>query len=369
MLAATAHDRVETTLQHAFQELHRPVDTTKKAFALRALIDGVTATMPAGKSPQQRAQALWRLIQEEIRHVALTDERAALIAALHVDPTNEAPSIDKRLVLARDRGDFGVQHSGRPHGYDAVRHWWGAGVRILGDAVDERLDFLRDHPTEWQHYFNDTVKPVFRPPSPGAQPIFAELFVTTVIMKGRYVHRRITERVIRAQEDHVEYYEARALRENEDASTAVPVRSIWNCRAESVRSSPGEPIITRLWFPSGLMRGQKHYFSSEALVGDIVVSERLAIDVEVDHHGIAPGQRMNSVPVSGLTIRVRFDEDDVPEACWWYADVAERERYVRPSPGDDRWLTISPLGTVEHTFTEPCQPRAHYGVGFGWPAR
>jgi len=325
--------------------------------------------MPGGKLSDQRAKALWRLIHDEIRHLPVGDERTALAAALHLDPANRAASIDKRLLSARDRGDFGTQPSGKPHGYDAVRHWWGVGVRLLGHAVDERLDYLADHPAEWQGYFNEVDLPTYRTPSPGAQPIFADLFITTVFMRGRFVHRRITERVITARRDGVAYYTARALPENDDASTAIPVRAIWGCTGERVPSSHGEPILTRLWFPTSLKRGQRHYFSSEALVGDEVGTPRLAINVEVDHHGIAPGRLLNSIPVSGLTIRVRFDENDLPDACWWYADVTERERYVRPGPGDGRSLDMTSQGTVEHTFTDPCQPLANYGVAFGWPRK
>jgi hypothetical protein len=74
------------------------------------------------------------------------------------------------------------------------------------------------------------------------------------------------------------------------------------------------------------------------------------------------------MPIQGLTIRVKFDLDDIPEACWSYGEVTERERYESPPPGDDRWLTINPQGMVEHTFAEPCQPLANYGIGFSWPA-
>lgn len=243
-LAATPHDRVEATLQHAFQELHRPTNSSKKSVGLRALVNGVTATMPGGKMGDQRAKALWRLIQDEVRHVAVGDERTALTAALHLDPSNRAPSIDKRLLFARDRGDFGTQPSGKPHGYDAIRHWWGAGARLLGDAVEERLDYLSAHPTDWLDYFNEVEQPTYRSPSPGAQPIFADLFVTTVFMRGRFVHRRITERVITAQRDGVEYYTARALPENVDLTTALPVHPILGCTAERVPTPRGEPILT-----------------------------------------------------------------------------------------------------------------------------
>ena len=286
-LAASGFDRIEATLQHAFQELRRPADATRKSAAIRALVADVTPTMPPGRTSEQRAKALWRLVQEEIRHVEFRDERAALTAALHADPTNRAGSIDKRLVFARDRGDFGTQPSGKRHGYDALRHWWGSGVRLLGHAVDERLDYLRDHPAEWQQYFDDAVENRYRRPPESAQPVFVELFVTTVFMKGRFVQRRITERLITAQEDQVEYYTARALPEMEDASFSVPVRALWGCRAEQIPSTPGEPILTKLWFPRPLRRGELHFFSSEAMAGRIETPRR-AINVEVDHHGIAP---------------------------------------------------------------------------------
>lgn len=308
---------------------------------------------------------MWRLVQDEVRRIEYRDERSAVTAALHLDSTNHAASIDKRLSFARDRGDFGTQPSGKQHGYDALRHWWGAGVRLLGHAVDERLDYLHDHPAEWHEYFNDTTQTRYRTPSKGAQPVFADLFVTTVYMKGRFVHRRLTERLITAQKDNVRYYMARALPEATDASISVPVRALWGCRAERVPSRPGEPILTRLVFPTPLRRGQQHYFSSEATTGD-VDSERRAINVEIDHYGIAPGQRSETMPLGGLTIRIRFDTAELPDAVWWYANIAERERHDRPLPGDDRYIKVTRLGEAEHTFMEACQPLANYGISIAW---
>lgn len=368
-LAAGRHDRVLTTLQHALQDLHKPPGNGKDSAALRALVDGVPLAMRSSTGAEERAKALWHLIKSELERIESPEERTALRAALHLDPTNREPSIDARLKFAKERDDFGPQRSGRPPGYDALRRWWGDGVRRLGERIDERLGYLRDEPHRWREYL-DTAEPRFRKPSRGAQPVFVDCFVTTVFMQGRFVHRRITERLITAQEDGVAFYTARALPENTDETVSVPVRAIWGCRAERLPSSPGKPILTRLHFPVALQRGQRHYFSSEAMAGDLARSDRLAINVEIDHHGIAPGKRLHdAVPISGLTIRVRFDENDVPEACWWYAEVTERERYDRPDPGDDRWLAISPQGMVEHTFAGPCQPLANYGISFGWPDR
>lgn len=366
-LAAEGGDRIDTVLRQAFSD-HRVTGSPKKSADLGALVDGLAVSMPRGTSASQRAQALWRLIQEEVGRVELSDERTALTAALQLDSTNREPSIDKRLAFARDRGDFGTKPSGKQHGYDALRTWWGEGVRLLSHAVDERLRRLRRHPDEWGEHF-ELGEPRFRKPSSGAQPVFADLFVTTVYMKGRSVRRRVTDRLVTAQEDGVEFYTARALPEMNEAATAVPVLALWGCRAERLPSSPGEPILTRLWFPTPLRRGQRHYFSSEAFAGE-GVAERRAINVEVDHHGIAPGRRSyDLMPISGLTIRVSFDIDHLPDAVWWYADVTERERYERPDPGDDRLLALTRDGFAEHTFTEPCQPLANYGVSFSWPVR
>jgi len=71
--------------------------------------------------------------------------------------------------------------------------------------------------------------------------------------------------------------------------------------------------------------------------------------------------------ISGLTIRIRFDEDFLPEAVWWYAEQTENERYLQPPAGDRHLLPL--LGSaVQHTFTEHvCQPREHYGLAFSWP--
>lgn len=341
---------------------------------MRNLVAGAAASMPTGTKPDQRATALWRLIQDELDRLAQPEgqrRRAALTAALHLDPDNTEPSIDKRLLYARNEGKFGQKPSGRQHGYDALRNWWGSGVRMLGHAVDERLDFLGAHPEEWKAYFDNKSNQepeAYRRPSKGAQPVFVDLFVTTVFMKGRAVYRRITERLITAREDGVEYYAARSLAGETPRLTAVPTRALWGCRAEPiVLSQPGMPVITPLWFPNTLQRGQQAHFASEVIDEDIT-QERLWVNVTVDHHGIARGRLLygDRLPTSGLTIRVRFDEGCLPKAVWWYAELTEPERYHQPPPGDPRLLVISG-NDVQHTFTQQaCQPRESYGLAFCW---
>lgn len=363
-LAADGRDRTDANLRHALAT-RRVSSQNSKDVALEALGRDVAESMPLGSTMDQRARALWQVIKDEVEGIELPNERAALVAALHLDPTNRELSIDKRLAFARDRGDFGSKPSGRRHGYDAVRRWWGDGVRLLGQAVDSRLNYLFEHPEDWSRY---VASPMYRRPSRGAQPVFVDLLVTTIYMRGRTVERRVTDRLVTARADVVEFYIARALPEMDDRATSVPVRALWGCAPEQLPSQPGELILTRLWFPTPLLRGQRHYFSSEA-VGARLLPERRAINVEVDHHGIAPGRRMHGqVPTQGLTIRICFDPTALPEAVWWYADVTERERFRRPVPGDPQWVKISSQGVAEHTFAEPCQPLANYGLSIGWPS-
>jgi hypothetical protein len=209
-----------------------------------------------------------------------------------------------------------------------------------------------------------------RSPSEFAQPVYMELFITTVFMRGRTVYRRITERAVRAMEDRVDGYMARALAGSalDSSLTDIPVRPLWGCRTETpVVSHPGENGLTKLIFPTTLRRDGTHYFSSEA-VNETLTEERLGVNVEVDHHGIAPGRLGDhDIPVSGLTIRVRFDEGNLPETTWWYAEQTERERRRRPPDGDPRLLDVVG-GSISYTFLKQCFPRENYGVSFQWPS-
>lgn len=208
-----------------------------------------------------------------------------------------------------------------------------------------------------------------RQPSEGAQPLFMQLFVTTVFMRRRTVYRRITERLVVAQEDDVDGYTATALVGAATDTANLPVRALWGCRAAPVPMAHADDMrLTRLVFPSPLRRGEKHLFSSEA-IDERIEERRRWVNVEIDHHGIATGRILDGgLPVSGLTIRIRFDEDYLPEACWWSAERTERQRAERPSLGDPRLLAVSG-GALHHTFAQPCHPRDSYGIFLSWPDR
>jgi hypothetical protein len=332
-------------------------------------------------TPAERAQALWRLIDEGIHDRAL--QAAFRLPDADIRESWGSSLTERFKQLKALKAVFGEPTSTQP-----MEIAWKKGVSRLATYLEQRFGELqtsadwdryspkvreqRDrqgaHPGEWQAYFDalDAAETIFRQPSKGAQPVFVNLFITTVFMKKRAVYRRITERLITAQADGVEYYTARGFAGKPPRLTYVPVCALWGCRAELVEPShAGRPAVTRLWFPVPLRAGDQAHFASE-VIDENIAEERHWIDVDIDHHGIARGRLLygDRLPVSGLTIRVRFDEGYLPEAVWWYAELNESERYDRPPSGDRHLLTI--IGNnVQHTFTDQaCQPRESYGLAF-----
>ena len=163
--------------------------------------------------------------------------------------------------------------------------------------------------------------------------------------------RRITERDIVARKDGVDGYVVHALIGWSGNLADSPVRALWNCR---LVASPGDPGSAKLRFRRKLRVNESYGFVSEAVDGRLD-EERRWINVEVDHHGVAP---------AGLTIRVVFDEECLPEACWWYAEQLEVERLRRPEAGSPRLIDVGD-GFVQHTFEGYCHPREEYGIAFG----
>lgn len=384
--------------------IERPEGTSGRALAPLLV---PTVNLP-GWTPTDRANAVLGLIAEGVtdRSVGPTSQsrrRRALQAAFRLKDAGIDAEIgeewgsslsDRFKQLRKLRGVFNDVTSTQP-----MEMAWTRGVRALSAYVDRRIRELQT-PSDWERYKGGpTLSPAanggmaaqlsyvdqllaeesesFRPPSPGAQRLFVDLFITTVFMQGRAVHRRITERLVTARGDApVPYYTARGFAVGKKASRAyVPVRALWGCREEFVvpdeRQRPKRAPVTKLWFDKPLAPGEQAYFASEALFEPSPEEDdRDWIDVDIDHYGIPSGILIfgGKVPVRGLTIRVKFDGPCIPEAAWWYAEANEDERYVQPVEGDERLLPIVG-GAVTHTFTDRvCQPREHYGVSFTWPA-
>lgn len=200
------------------------------------------------------------------------------------------------------------------------------------------------------------------------QPVFMDLLVVTVFMKGRRIQRRVSERIVTAREDGVASFTARGFVGTPSAPRFSPVKALWGCESEGVELSHPSWPATRLRFPTSLRAGESAHFASEVVVRNDDV-ERNWIDVHVDHHGIAPGKvgYGGRLPMSGLTIRVRFDEDCLPEAVWWYENLKEKERCVAPPERDHHVLKVSGRD-LQHTFVNKAYEAGdNVGVAFIWP--
>ena len=376
-LATNKHTKPLDLLSHAITD---PRGHT--AADLAPLIQPTTSI--ADGAPEIRAFAVWGLIVDQIGRIGPSSEsrlRSALIAAFRLPHPLGAPEQWSATIGDRFHQLLDVPRvftNPKPRTTAPVHKFWRqALVEKLVPALGARLAELARDGSGWQRYItigsrSGQAQPSdngYRAPSKGAQPLFVDLFVTTVFLQGKVVRRRITERLVTAAEDHVDGYLATALAGPVDDKGSLPVRSLWGCRVEhrSATGIGGSPL-TRLVFTRSLRRGERHFFASEA-IDESASKERVGINVMVDHHGIAAGQVANGcVPVSGLTIRVVFDERHVPNACWWHAEQTEREQRIRPADGDARLLT--PVGnTLQHTFAARCQPRESYGISFDWGER
>lgn len=375
-LATNTEGRPAELLTNAIED-----PTSASAAALKLLVDP-TASLPDG-TPEMRALAVWGLLIDDINRTGSSENarsRIALRAAFRLQRRPEVPDPWRAKLGERFSQLKTVPAFGRPQTTTPMnKAWTEALTGRLVPSLRRRLDALGEDGSGWPEFVDlarstelelaadESVIPDsagYKHLSEGAQPLFADLFITTVFMRRRTAYRRITERLITAQAEGLESYTATALA----GTTGSPptVRALWGCRAEHLTSArEGEPTTSRLVFPRALRRGEKHYFSSEA-IDEHLTAEREGINVEIDHHGIAPGRRLHEhIPVSGLTIRVRFDEEHVPWGCWWHAEETVRERRIHPPPGSPRWLPIVGNST-EHTFAGRCLPREVYGVSFLW---
>lgn len=368
-LGARRYGDLVEIIEHA---IRRP---NGRAGELLAPLTGSTSVL-RDWTPAERAHALWAVIEEGIvaPHVSPTAQsrrRRALQAAFRLpdDDVGEewGASLTDRFKQLRKLRLFGEATSIQP-----MEIAWKRGVERLADHLEERLGALGT-PEDWAPYrsvessgtSSGNGQPIFREPSEGAQKLVVNLFMMTVVMKGRAVSRRISERLITSQdEDGLEYYAASAYSSGValEGRTYVPTHALWGCRAERAHGHAG----TRLWFPRPVGRGEQVHFVSE-VVYDHNQGDSLGWhNVDIDHYGIEPGEVRDGLwPVRGLTIRIKFESDSLPSAVWWYAELNESERYVEPPVGNPRRLDIV-CGDVIKTFENPCQPRESYGVAYRW---
>jgi hypothetical protein len=343
---------------------------------------GPTASLPAA-TPEARAAAIWGLIVDEIGKlgsVVEPREHFVLLAAFRLPPVPDGSASwasnlgDRFGQLAEVRGLFGDR---KPLSNTPMNKAWAGALGMLGAAVSRKLDHLEGE--DWLPYVDigrsvvtgtlpgDGSPAGCRLPSEGAQPVFVERMIVTVVMRRRAASHRVTERDIVARQDDLDGYNVHAMIGWSGNLAEIPVRALWNCRLIALpRDDPDDPALARLSFRRKLKMNEPYSFVSEA-VDENLDGECRWINVDVDHHGVARGKLENGKPVAGLTIRVNFDEGCLPEACWWYAEQLEVERLRRPPAGDPRLLDVGD-GFVQHTFEGCCHPREKYGIAFRWPA-
>ncbi|WP_372660052.1 hypothetical protein [Amycolatopsis kentuckyensis] len=329
------------------------------AVVLRSLV-----APAASVAPESRAFAVWGLLVDEIGAAANSRRRNTLMAAFRVPPAPrgtawKATLGDRFRQLMLLPGVFGDPP---PTTATPMHQTWRWSLTALAASLAEKLasgpywpDYI-DIGRAAVEVTDERVAWRARAASVGAQPVFVERMLVTAVMYRRTIWRRITERDVVACEDGVDGYDTHAAIGWEHDPADLPVTALWACRVvASPWLHPGDPIQARLQFRRALRMGERYTFVSEALDGRLE-EERRWLNVDIDHHGIAPG---------GLTIQVSFDARHLPEACWWYAEQLEYERTRQPPDGDPHLLHIGD-GFVRHTFVEGCHPREDYGIAFRW---
>ncbi|GHG28419.1 MULTISPECIES: hypothetical protein [Amycolatopsis] len=221
--------------------------------SLGCLVDP-TASVPRA-TPELRAWAIWGLIVDEIAKlgsVVEPREHFVLLAAFRLPPipdgsTTWAANLGDRFgQLAEVRGLFGER---KPLSNTPMNKAWAGALEMLAAAVAGKLGHLAGE--DWRPYVGigrsaaaeTTPGGEFpdgcRTPSEGAQPVFVERMIVTVVMHRRTALRRITERDVVARRDGVDGYVVHALTGWTGNVADIPVKALWNCRLVATSGDPG----------------------------------------------------------------------------------------------------------------------------------
>jgi hypothetical protein len=235
-------------------------------------------------------------------------------------------------------------------------------VKALTSVLERRLAELTS-PEDWLVYRPTTLRPRVTTDT-RVEPVYLNYMVTTVFLEGRAFKRRITERVITAMEDGIDRYVMRNRPPLQSGHPGVIITNAWGCEVHPVQHEPHSETLAHLVFPR-LSRGDTHWFATELVADHQALDERPWVNVPVNNHGIARGQRTSEgVPVQGLTVRLVYDPKLAPVVAWFYTDAMDR---TTPPPASDPRILPIGSGMIGHTFTDACVPRDEVGIAFRWP--
>lgn len=283
-MATRKHARPLDLITHAVNDPH-----SESAIQLAPLVVPAES-MPDGTT-WTRAQAIWGLIVHSIKNMGSADDarqQNTLFAAFRL-PHPQITEAWRSTLEGRFRQLMTLTEifGDPPPSTTTPMHkaWKRAIGELLAPILQEQLDALALNGDGWAAYAdaaraaqprtNDERLTAQTPPaagqrypSKGSQPVYLALFITNVIMRGRAVHRRITERLVVARADNVDGYLATSIAGLRGRETDVPVHPLWGCALATTRGTaprPGERFHSKLLFPHPLARDEMHYFASEAI--------------------------------------------------------------------------------------------------------
>jgi hypothetical protein len=310
--------------------------------------------MHAGATFEAQASATLAVVREAVEQIRTENAvaGAVLLVALRL---HEPTATTARLW---DRVDAGVERGIVPdRRRETLRGYWSPWRRNLADRVEKRLTELRATPDEWRLYQRDD-EVLDIPLAAHTQPVHIDRLVATYWVRDRRTVRAETERLITAQQE-VRSYVVQAWSPEVSEEDPLEVRARLNCTGGPFAPLPsdrgGLTVEREMLFPHTLAPGEKLFFSSEVSGqrNDVPI-----VEIQVSGQGIRE---------RGLTLRLQFEQDDQPDAVWWFAECLDSERFRRPPDGDGRRLTPSWNGYVEHTFSQAGKPSMKYGVAWAWP--
>lgn len=168
-------------------------------------------------------------------------------------------------------------------------------------------------------------------------------------LTGRSKTEMIVNRSIRAEVDDLK--SIRAVFRHAADPQAVEIHALGGCRVENVHLSTNGKVVATLRLPRSLTRGERHSLSYRVSINTTAPSTPWATTIA----------DMNEL-VEDVSIRVQFDDEELPVRAWWF--VTENYWRLPGEPSPETELDIAD-GYVEMRF-QNTRPDRHYTVAWLW---